>query len=497
MTSALVTIHGPREGSRQCPGEAITVEWPHDSYSDRWACVLRYPSSEVSSELARRTVAIDIGDKGFDLPGRLPRTGPLSILVLTHSDRDHVGDAPRFFRDALVDELWLPHDWGMAYELARRVVERNYDATVLKDAIDAVSPGELLESVDAIRAAVSGDDLVGGDRRAIDYPFEPELPLDLPDSPYGQAQEPSRRFKTLEEVDEGALAYARTNARSLLGMGAGPSASSPGKRRRRAPGGTNRQVATGVVAPSRISVLAETLGAIEGARRRRRIGRVRWFSVDHAHRFPCTGSAGYWPWQVEGCPGLLSVVNAREVRPYAGVPRILSRHPLPRQQIADLMAVSYLTSQNARALVTMAFGRDDRLGPGDLVLLTSDSGLELDRITRGQSVPWRLVGAAVGLHHGSDTSDHNYIYAQLLAAGGEGGKVVLGRTGSDQVRRLNREWLAWDPARRGCASASPTKCDSARARGDVLLELDPPGWKIIENACLSGCVNPASGASAD
>jgi hypothetical protein len=196
-------------------------------------------------------------------------------------------------------------------------------------------------------------------------------------------------------------------------------------------------------------------------------GPTWWFSIDHASAYPIPTNL---PWEWSGLRGEFTVVNALPVRVSP-----LRPPPTAAAAYAELAAAYALTIQNRRALVALGH---TKLRCGH-VLFASDSAFEFDQLAGAVPVvPWPMIGAAVGLHHGSAGEAHHYLYERLDG-------TVMARSGSRDTD-TNCRFSGVAPERRGC-----TWChaDGWRRGGfdrhrDVVLEASPDhDWRVIAGAC--------------
>jgi hypothetical protein len=317
-----------------------------------------------------RYILVDAGEKGSALGRRFG--GPVDVLLLTHNDSDHIGGVPELLKSMLVREAWLPYDWYLLYSAGTNLV----DAIRREDAdLDDVAY-EALERV-ASEVKMLRRHLQDGERRD-----------ELNDSP------PMRRGVLLQfdkffaSLDRGIGTEVVIGAQHVIDVRWI---------------GDARQTAQGVTTDSAPSRRARATRARATVRAVDALLKwkvpIRWFSIDLASGYRRTTGL---PWELSGCPGEFTVVNAWPV----------PAHPLPPPATAAdayaLLAVLYhLTIQNQRALVALGHI------PFECghVLFASDSDFKFDQAN--SVVPWSKIGAAVGLHHGSGNKAHNHIYEQL------------------------------------------------------------------------------------
>ena len=380
-----------------------------------------------------RCILVDAGQPGSALYEKLLQ--PVDVLLLTHNDRDHVGGVRELLRSGLVTgEVWVPYDWYLLYSTGADLVDalrrRDDDlANVAREALERVtSEVELL-------------------RRYL----EDVERLDEPDSlPLGRS---------------GALGELNTVWASLnSGMG-----SEVVLRAQHAIGdrwiGDAKLTAQGVTSGGTPTRRARaTVSVVDAVLEWG--GPPRWFSIDHASASPRTAVL---PWELSGLAGEFTVVNGWQVP-------VLPLPPPPTAAVAYArLAVFYqITIQNRRALVALGHAQSER----GHVLFTSDSAFEFDQLTY-PVVPWPRIGAAVGLHHGSAGSSHDYIYERF-------GGTVLARSGSRHALRTNSRFTRVLPQRRGCTwcHADDSATGGLDRHRDVTLEVSQFGdWRVVAGAC--------------
>jgi hypothetical protein len=395
-------------------------------------------------------ILVDAGERGSALRGKLRQPAGagewgsalrrklrerVDVLLLTHNDSDHVGGAPDLLRSGLIREVWLPYDWHLLYSAGTNLVDalQNGDSDLAQVAHEALE--RVTSAVETLR-----HDLEGRQRH--------NLPND---SPPVQRRGLREFDKPLASLNSGIGAKMAIRARQAIGV--------------RWIGGA-RLTAQGVIsggAPGRRA--RATVRAVDAVLNWG--GPTRWFSIDHASATPPTTDL---PWEREGLAGEFTVVNAREIQ----------ARPLPPPRTAAdayaLLAVLYqLTIQNRRALVALGH---TQLGCGH-VLFASDSAFEFDQLA-GPVVPWSMIGAAVGLHHGSAGKVHDHIYERF------GGRV-LARSGSRPVLRTHSCFTGVPPKRRGCTwcHADGSSVGGLDRHRDVVLKASEDGdWRVVAGACI-------------
>ena len=380
-------------------------------------------------------ILVDAGEKGSALHRKLRQ--PIDVLLLTHNDQDHVGGTPALLGSELVREVWLPYDWCLLYNTGVNLVDalRRDDADLARVALDARA--EVIGAVERLREHLVAHEPSDG---PTDAPFSRRRVL-------GQLDE---AFASLDgEVGSGVVGRA-VDALSAKWVGSA----------RATAGGVTSDASHGTPV-TRAGATVRVVDAVLAWD-----GPMRWFSIDHASAF---ANSTALPWEWSGRRGEFTVVNALPVRV----------RPLPPPPTAAgayaLFAAAYgLTIQNRRALVALGH---TQLGCGH-VLFASDSAFEFDQVS-APVVPWSMIGAAVGLHHGSAKEWQDLIYERF-----EG--TVLGRSGSQSVKRTHSGFTNLLPERRGCTwchADGSTRGGLDRHRDVVLEASQDDGWRITAGAC--------------
>lgn len=458
---------------------------------------------------------VDVGLPGAEIYRLQPAFPPWDVVVLTHNDQDHVGDAPAFFGSTrgIATEVWMPYEWRLLYDAAGELVTR-----IRKKGAGAADPAGIAEARTRIAAVIQDirdatkSSPGGSDDNAPPAWFDPGPGPDMP--------EQDREEHGLGETALGAVALIEDlmmppgredpSTDEDPAMIGDPTVVEPPDDDSTAPDSLRRRVLrhaistlldgptvaqirdqvdkawdldpAGAVAgsvtaepgkgPARARQTVPTVDAVVAAK-----AHMRWFSVDHAELFPTLAGTGR-PWQASGRPGVLTIVNAWPL-----VPSAVRGAPIPatlEDAIIATAALAYLSMQNQRALVALGHGQ-----PGhpqrDHVLFSSDSGFAFNK-TKKVEVPWDRIGAVVGLHHGSHQPDHNHVYEQLS----DDATVVMARSGSMDTTTTNARFALLPAVRRGCtwchADGSRMACvDRPR---DVVLEADRRSpWTVVEGAC--------------
>ena len=384
-----------------------------------------------------RRVVVDLG---YNELGR--RAGYFSphVLILTHDDSDHVSiKRVDQFKKALFDcrnclapipELWLPLDWWrLIYALDR------YDPKV-KDNRGAESPFV--------------DD--GGESR-VDYGLfeECHVPVNLSEVrekenrkfEWGGGGTPIQIDLDLEriqnlvcdpelrkEIERNAEKYIERTRQQRPRGGSGRSDGETD-------GGTvAKEIAKRLVKSSRTIISVIDLAVNLGAN-------VRWFDYDLAESgcTPC--------WRMEGIPGLVTILNAREVYPVVAATQ-------KNVGLFSLIRAADITIQNQRALATYLW---PSYGKRDGVIIWSDTQAKISgkRDLVWPLVPWKDVRIMSAPHHASRSKDHQGIWDYRP----KDTFVVL----SNNSQECSVEWKKIDGGQRRCI-----RC--ARNEGSALYFTD-------------------------
>lgn len=410
-----------------------------------------------------REVLIDIGNPRAEIWQKHPAV-EWDVVLLTHNDGDHIGDASSFFLHSQVREVWLPYDWHLLFQSLEDLAAHGpVDIEVLSS---TTLFDEVLSTVREHREALESDAQLGDGRGGAWPVGDRDVPRPRTSLDYLlrvlRATRGALSTWQPSQWDHLELAMSwigqdSTVARGLTGRRVGP-------RRLK-----DRSVPT-----------VTAMDAIYSACWAGRVNAVRWYSVDAASAHPTR--AGHSPWELAGDPSLLTVVNAWGVKPPTATPPTSLAAAFGRVVVAYL-----LTIQNRRALVSMSACS---VGTSTC-LFSSDSGFEFNRSTVSKvlvDVPWSRVGASVGMHHGSAEADHDHLFAQL-----QGLDVVFGRSGSN--KRLHPAFLAPPDDKRGCTwcKTHGTATGALRTTDRDVVILGPchrnghSNWEIVSGQC-SGCL---------
>jgi len=399
--------------------------------SRRWSgeCNL----ARVSPRTGAAEVVIDVGDdqgqktRSVSWPASRAARATPRILVLSHADKDHVGGFREFAEEIDVQvqkgyqppaEIWVPCSWGdVAVAIAifqHPSFPANYywgDAAVQ----DSERTNNGLLGLAAQRI----------DRRALAEQLSEEI--------VGASDEWERLRKSLRDQD---IAHGRVSR--------------------------CRDVDQSIDHADRI------IGVLQQAEQWG--SAVRYFDVALANRHP--GLPNNIPANTEGEPGVVTIVNAREVRPDDGISlrrrfrsAVVQRNrPGPLRQVLAL-----LTRANQESLVSMVWHERSPTSPVGLVWADSDGATCLNGL-----VPWERVKVMTAPHHASATADHNPIWTARRRYAFQSVVVSSGNQPNSKHssgRAPRREFLAVDPVQRACTGCRMTGHGSARTSGDVTVTL--------------------------
>jgi hypothetical protein len=415
-------------------------------------------------------VVVDLGKPSSDAGRRAAEFNP-DILILTHSDNDHIGGFGALANawPPRLREVWVPYEWGLLAE-ARAALsgwdhpqpEREVQPEQIRE-LGGASAGTATAS---LPAAAGSDD----------------APYDI----LGHLAEfaAGNRRQAVHEND--SRAYERQSLEDSITQvieqeqwsnSNWPPIRKPEKARR---------VAKDVVKKSDAILGILASATMHGSR-------VRYFSTDAVQH------DGPEPWTTEGRAGTATIVNAVEVR----------RLPARYREPARALYLAYeLTVQNRRALAVFLWERACLCGlnrlrasqhwkqpshiPMDIwdvpsvrdqfvkpwgILIWSDGAGESCGVgcmggVENDLVPWEHLAAMTAPHHGSKGVAHREIWAALADA-----KIILGReipvllVGGFGSQGTAPEYLAVERKLRAC-----TRC---RHLGDrysktVVLAVDGP-----------------------
>jgi hypothetical protein len=338
---------------------------------------------------------VDLGEEGAEGGSHAARFDP-DILVLTHSDSDHIGGFADFIaarRDRL-REVWVPYEWGL------------------------------------LAQAYAG--LVGVLRTGTDRQTDPEDLRELGEPEIGETRCPPPVVLQLPWGGDDALATTAEMQMHVLGLGPLFDAERPDdssvecaireaieQERKDNPAWPPVPAAEDVEdVVADLTFKSEQLLSIVETSLRAGV-RVRFFSTDAVGTTP--------PWASAGNPGMVTIVNAVEVF------FIRSAQADPGM---NLYLAMRLTAQNRRALAPFLWDAGctemldqileldtDYWDERDLraaakpwgVLIWSDGGGESAGVTGAEGihsdlVPWEHVALMTAPHHASATNDHRLVW---------------------------------------------------------------------------------------
>ena len=468
---------------------------------------------------------VDVGYKGAGIHRLYPAYPGWDVLLLTHNDHDHIGDIEDFLGSTApaVREIWMPYEWRLLFDVGRTLVDRLVGKEERPREFDDVRDArtKIADAIGRIRHALDSQESDGNPDWLDSDEADSSLTVDESaafDDVYTAVDVIGRAaIASLQDGDNVDWADDLVDAASSRNLTQEPSSADVSpfpkgpiplqtiaatvvdevrrSRHHRRVLGTPNAVAGSVTAgkqnqDGRLSATraAATVMAVRAAQRSG--SRLRWFSIDHAERFPELGPHATAPWHGSGIPGVFTIVNAWPVRPWmvGGAPSTVEG------SIVFALALATITMQNRRALVALGHPycsqqRHYWHHPGGYALFSSDSGFEFDILKGGRAaaleVPWHLIGTVVGMHHGSASRDHDHAYESLCES------VAIGRSGSVATSRTNHYFAAHPIAMRGCTwchidnDQSWTECTD-RTR-DVIMELSGNschGWEVVAGSCI-------------
>lgn len=377
-------------------------------------------------------VVVDLGKQSSGAGNRAVDFDP-DILVLSHSDDDHIGGFKALSNrwPTNLSEIWVPYEWGLLAQAWSAVLHGAptreavvVDPQLLREIGRTQHTGELAGAV--VRRDISNkcSELMAEDMT--------RLLLNLSNT--ADPAEDTARIK--DAVTEAIEKERERNADWP-----------PLPKPESAAGVANDVVSKKAAKLVRVLVIS----AIRGVT-------VRYFSTDAVSRASC-------PWRAEGMPGVATLVNAREVL------LAPTRHTSPG---LSLYLAARLTEQNRRALATFLWDRtcpfdcpDTESIPIDWwdstdrlrstwkawgVLVWSDGAGEACRVggpggVEADLVPWEHISLMTAPHHGSRGRAHEAIWNArasfqrfvgrtipvLLAGGSAAQKTAASYTAPDQT----------------------------------------------------------------
>ncbi len=392
----------------------------------------------------QRSAIVDLG-RGSGRAGQWAADKNPDIVVLTHDDDDHIGGWQEFHRGLIGrPELWIPADWFFVV-LARR-------AWLSHSGVREQDGGQSAINPEGVTSALHGDHLSPPVGPLI---AENEDGMDDFDAilkePLGPPSEKQRKELAA------AIGELRERGNAKAGIA--------GLRSLR---DTNDALADR--ANKRSTAIAQIISDARHANLR-----IRWFDIDRAF------DRAMPPWTTEGEPGLMTLVNAREIQP---VLRTVF------QPATTLFLMLRLSIQNSRALVSFAHSDDSPSNwyPDDSgFLIWSDS----DGTTAGVGscvknlVPWCFTGMMTAPHHGSTAKSHDQIWQERDRIEKYTGSVVRVVNANNQRPTTDRLYTVPDTLR-GC-----TKC-GIETRNPRWFELgatytSSAGWCMLNSCRAKAC----------
>lgn len=472
MTVGTLICIGDTEAARRGNSVGECHLW---SGRDQVAC-----ESKSTSRLQPRTLQRVVVDLGLRNGGASPKAAAFDphVVVLTHSDDDHIGGALPLFQelpdDAVLQEVWVPYEWGL---LASSLVLASTSGGQSEELPEF---GE--DSIVAVATRHPAQELLPGALPTAQGEDELELLwlADFPEVVDRVRKDKGRRAGIEGQVAKAIEKYRRSDRDWPLAKRVGDEA----------------EVAVEVV--RKALAIAEILVAAAG-----RGARVRYFSVDAVKDHPP-------PWLTAGTPGVATIVNAIEVS--VSIPRM-------RDPYRSMYLLASLTVQNRRALMPFLWdsghggqcrlslsawtwqnrGPDRRAGLSDFcvpwgVLITSDSSGESACVQDGWAqslVPWTLVSAMTAPHHGSRVETHEAIWdARASHVDAARWKIPVVLAGGSGLKKVpTKKYLDIDRSLRGCtccrhahpstdANRQALNARKIRSNGQLRRRV-PPGRDVV------------------
>lgn len=386
-------------------------------------------------------VAVDLGERTSS--GREVGQFAPEILILTHSDADHIGyrggrtpsvAARAFFSElpaAHSWELWVPYEWEALLSAAR---DYGDDPGARDGELAEVSAlqGEIARLSAEWRTTDAQSPREGGidperEERSDEYWSEVEGRL-------GEALATDELAARIVEEYEGDIPF------SQLAFGEVEA--------------EDWRAVAGDVFAKRAKldyIIREALN--HGAT-------IRHFSVDHVD------PALQPPWQRSGRPGVATMVNAARVEP---VPPTLTRPPTTAGM---LFARAILTMQNQRALVSHLHGQS---ATGALVW--SDTDGANCRLDDRAWVPWDEVGVMTAPHHASHKEVHDPIWEARARFVPD---LPVVKAGGNHHQTSSYLFLGVPPASRACTLCQAPYGRSPRSGRAVQVFLSAGGATIVD-----------------
>lgn len=416
------------KSASQYPGESFVVRWQDSAGT--------WPTTAV----------VDVGGARTGLAATAAAARP-DVVVLTHSDADHVGGWPEFCdgfegQSLGLPQVWLPSDWALVVQCVLAAFSPDdqplagFDPTGVSSQIARLRRSTKRCGCGAGRPSRCGGCQQGADllRNLLDR-LRQELNgatrHHFRDVLYGVLAE---RFAELAAKDDDFL--GRDSPRAVT------------------KGST--EAFSKIV--SVVEVVADCAAGAD----------VRWFLPRrHVQR-------GEQLWRRTGEPGRLTLLNAVEVvGPSGWTPTAANALPVALA----------LTTINRRALALYAWAdakpatEDDGpfipLGLG--ALITSDSPRPRDALSF--PVPWEHVGIMTAPHHGSRDREHVGWWRDLPA----GRRVIL----SNNAQDTSSAFFEVPSGLRSCTSCALRHWHGPGTRS---ASLNATGWSLSDDCSMRGCL---------
>ncbi|PPI05195.1 MBL fold metallo-hydrolase [Rathayibacter sp. AY1B8] len=358
-----------------------------------------------------KRVVIDLGEK--DTSGLLAAGFDPDIIILTHSDVDHIGGAPKFFD--VVDknrqlELWMPYEWAVLILFADSLSQE----TAASDVIDSLKE---LHDV----ATREKDRHFTNSRKALNIRLdENTLHEHLKNLDQNHPDLTGEAFADEEEfIRENLQKDRKKLARDIFNKA------------------------------KRLQDLL--MDALRGNR-----VRFRWFSVDHIQLGETT------LWKTQGLPEVATIANAVEVE----LP------DLQRKAGPVALVLAYrLTIQNRRSLISYLWPYSMSTPSGETSVGGGIVWSDGDGSTSSlQHLPWTQLGVCSAPHHGSAKDPHTPIWdaiemhapdVEVILAGGrpnQGLHASFTKKNPEEractqcgiSRSGDRETIEWPPLAQSC-----------------------------------------------
>ncbi len=309
-------------------------------------------------------------DLGYMNTGKRAARAHPRVVILTHSDHDHINGAVPFFAATAtarpdcgpLHELWVPYEWSVLVDVFGQVLTGDVSANDVRRTEEFAEPEGLPEG-DRTEAVKSPS---AGPVRWTESPL-----LEVKDDESSEGSE----VETVAEEDAAKITRALSNGFAMRSIQArrSPSESEIG------------QIANDITQKAgKLRRILETAGSAGW--------RIRWFSRDHI----VSGEL----WRSSGEPGMVTICNAQEVRVHRA-----------QASAALLLHAAQLTVQNWRALAPYLWGSGLN---GDAVVWSDGDGGGMENL---RHFPWRAIGVMSAPHHGSNNTAHEPIWESLSRSG--------------------------------------------------------------------------------